>query len=204
MEWVKTAEKGMAIGYREAATAPILLVLLLAACSRPIGPDKDGAAADGNAVHIEGPVKMAPDATAADPPRDGFGGATAGGDGSQIVLSALTETDLAAATLSGELACSFTAGDGAALLVARGNVRSKEPAQGVIKLIDYAEPVWAEGGFDAMVRGATFSGKGKTITIAPTGDAIGGGESPPRPASLTFERADGARRVVAGRWNCGP
>ena len=55
-----------------------------------------------------------------------------------------------------------------------------------------------------MVKGATFSGQGKTITIALTGKAIGDGESPAYPATLTYDRADGARRVIEGTWTCGP
>jgi len=40
--------------------------------------------------------------------------------------------------------------------------------------------------------------------IADTGPAEGGAESPPRPATLTYQRADGASRVFQGLWTCGP
>jgi hypothetical protein len=69
---------------------------------------------------------------------------------------------------------------------------------------DYVERVAAPGGFDGMLKGAVFTGAGKTIRIMLTGPAIGGGESPPRPATLTYDRADGASRTIAGRWTCGP
>lgn len=55
-----------------------------------------------------------------------------------------------------------------------------------------------------MLRGTLFSGKGKTITIEVTGPATGGGESPPNPATLTYDRADGAKRQFIGQWQCGP
>lgn len=45
---------------------------------------------------------------------------------------------------------------------------------------------------------------GLELRVALTGPAQGEGESPPRPATLTADRADGARRVFAGLWQCGP
>jgi hypothetical protein len=130
-------------------------------------------------------------------------GETVGGDGSEIRLSGLTEADLKANPLSGELACGFSA-KGALLLTAKGAVASKDAAFGLVKVGDYVERVGAPGGFDGMLKGATFSGAGKTVIIALTGPATGGGESPPSPATLTYQRADGAERVYAGTWTCGP
>lgn len=129
---------------------------------------------------------------------------TIGGDGSQIQLDALTAQDVTDAKLSGELACSFVAPDATSLLHATGVVAMEAPAQGVVKVSGYVEPVRAPGGFNAIVGGATFTGQGKTIVVALTGPAIGGGESPPRPATLTYQRADGASRVFSGQWQCGP
>lgn len=140
----------------------------------------------------------APDARVADAE------ATVGGDGSGIRLSTLSAAEIDAATLEGELACSFSQGDAAPLLLAKGDVGSAAPARGVVKVGDYVEAVAAPGGFDAMSKGASFSGAGKTIRIELTGPAAGGGESPPRPATLTYDRADGARRVFSGQWRCGP
>ena len=130
-------------------------------------------------------------------------GSTIGGDGSEIQLSELTSADMQANPTQGELACGFAA-NGATLLTAQGNVASKEPAQGLVKVGDYVERIAAPGGFDGMLKSATFTGAGKTILIAVTGPATGGGESPPRPATLTYQRADGASRVFPGTWTCGP
>ena len=131
-------------------------------------------------------------------------GDTIGGDGSQIQLDALSGSDITDARLSGELACSFSTGETSPLLHATGVVSSSEAAQGVVKVSGYVEPIHAPGGFNGISNGATFTGQGKTIQIALTGPAIGGGESPPRPATLTYQRADGASRVFGGRWQCGP
>ena len=76
-------------------------------------------------------------------------------------------------------------------------------AQGLVKVGTYVERIAAPGGFDGLVNGATFTGAGKTIRIALTGPATGGGESPAYPATLTYDRADGAKRVYAGTWTCG-
>lgn len=130
--------------------------------------------------------------------------ATIGGDGSSIRLSPIETADVEAARLGGELGCSFTKGDDL-LLLASGVVASKEPAFGIVKVGDYVESISAPGGFDAMIKGATFAGKGKTIRIELTsGTPLGGGESPPFAAKLTYIRADGASRTIDGLWTCGP
>ncbi len=130
---------------------------------------------------------------------------TVGGDGSQIQLDALTPADLQQAALQGELACAFThAGSATPLLFAMGIVGASEPSQGVVKVSGYVERIGAPGGFSALLKGATFSGKGKTILIALTGPAADKSESPPRPATLTYQRADGASRTFEGMWQCGP
>ena len=180
---------------RAGAWTAIAVALSLAGCSAPVPADDNNSTADNAAIEAETGGPQASNAISGD---------TVGGDGSQIVLSPLLPADIDAAKLAGELGCSFASADGSMLLMTKGNVASKERAQGIVKIADYVEPVGTPGGFDAMVKGATFSGKGTTITIAPTSAAIGGGESPPRAASLTFDRADGARRVFDGRWVCGP
>lgn len=133
-------------------------------------------------------------------------GATRGGDGSGIVLAPLSAMEIDTAALAGELACGFSAGEAgdAPLLLAKGDVASSNPARGVVKVGDSVEAVAAPGGFDAMLRGTRFSGSGKTIDLALTGPATGGGESPPRPAMLTYLRGDGAKRTWTGWWQCGP
>lgn len=174
--------------------------LLLSACSG--GKSADNVMAEANetrAAPVEIPIGAGNSARPAN-----AAGATIGGDGSQIVLSALAEKDIADAGLRGELACGFSNAEGQSLLLAKGDVKSGDPANGLVKIAGYPEPLRAPGGFDGMVKGATFTGKGTTIRIAVTGPATGGGESPPSPATLTFDRADGAKRVFTGIWTCGP
>jgi hypothetical protein len=185
---------------------------LLAACSPTPTPAPSQEAAEGAATapvqdaQVQ-PAEPSPAAEAATPAP--AAGDTVGGDGSQIQLDALSERDISDAELSGELACSFSTGDASPLLHATGVVSSSEAAQGVVKVSGYVESIRASGGFNGISNGATFTGQGKTIEIALTGmaltgPAIGGGESPPRPATLTYQRADGASRVFDGRWQCGP
>lgn len=182
-----------------------LLALSLAACSpqKTEAPPADAAAPDEVRTPAVAPVASAP-VTAA--PNDGAvpGGPTVGGDGSRIQLSGLSLADRQANRLEGELGCSFQAGAGDPLLTAMGFAASKDAAQGLVKVGDYVERVAAPGGFDGMVNGAAFVGQGKTVTVAISGPAAGGGESPAFPATLTYDRADGAKRVFAGTWTCGP
>lgn len=182
----------------------------LAACSPPRDADNVADAAPEPAVVADSaaPPSVAqaesPQPTSGPSPSAPADGETVGGDGSQIRLSPLGGKDVAGAELSGELACSFGQGRDATLLLAKGDVASKERAWGVIKVGDTVERVSAPGGYDAMLRGGSFAGKGTTLRLALTGPAAGGGESPPRPATLTYLRADGASRVFRGSWTCGP
>ncbi|KPN17261.1 hypothetical protein AO715_04115 [Xanthomonas sp. Mitacek01] len=150
------------------------------------------------------PAAAPVDAPVAAPASDAAGRDTTGGDGSEIRLDVLTEADMTQAALAGELACSFTEAGAQPLLLAKGDVGSDSPAQGVVKVAGYVEPVRAPGGFNGMTRDPTFTGQGKTVRIEETGEAVGGGESPPRPATLTYLRADGASRSIQGQWQCGP
>jgi len=176
--------------------------VLLVACA----PSEDSAssptqtpAPDATPPAAQSPVPV-PDTSTPAP----AAGETMGGDGSQIQLDALDENDLTGAQLAGELACSFSVSGQAPLLFARGDVASSEAAQGIVKVAGYVEQIRSPGGFDGLTRNPTFTGQGKTILIEATGAAIGGGESPPRPATLTYQRADGASRVFEGHWQCGP
>lgn len=126
------------------------------------------------------------------------------GEGSAIQLSALSAADMDAQPLAGELACGFSTDTARPLLIAKGNVASREPAQGLVKVSGSVERISAPGSFDGMPRGAVFTGQDKTIRITLTGPAAGGGESPPSPATLTYERPDGGRLTLAGRWECAP
>lgn len=191
---------------RPVALAALLAACVLTACSDPGASDPAPApgSAEVRTPAVSPPTPAPVAAEPGAPPESPTESPTVGGDGSAIRLSPLTSADLQAEPLQGELGCSFATGDAAPLLVAQGNVASKTAAQGVVKVGDYVERVAAPGGFDGMLKGPVFVGAGKTIRVALTGPAVGGGESPPRPATLTYERADGASRTIAGRWTCGP
>jgi hypothetical protein len=176
------------------------LSFALAACSQPAETEKAATASYDGDVVPEG--KAAEPAVPAIKPTDV---PTHGGDGSPIELAALTETDVGGAKLKGELACSFAADEAAQpILIANGDVASSDPSRGIVKVGDTIEAVSANGGFDAMAKGTKFFSKGLQLRVALVGPAPGGGESPPRPATLTADRADGAQRVFAGLWRCGP
>lgn len=176
------------------------LSFALAACSQPAQTEKAPTASQDGEAMAEG--KAAEPAVPAIKPVDI---PTRGGDGSPIELSALTEADVSGAKLKGELACSFAADEAAPpILIANGDVASSDPSRGIVKVGSTIEAVSANGGFDAMAKGTKFFGKGLELRVALVGPASGGGESPPRPATLTADRADGAQRVFAGLWRCGP
>lgn len=185
---------------RLALGAALAVMLGAAACSeqKPAQP----------AAPAESRTPAAGVETAAPPPEPAVpatNGETVGGDGSPIVLNTLSAADVEANPVQGELGCSFGgAGATPPLLIAKGNVGTKDAAFGLVKVGDYIERIAQPGGFNAITKGGTFSGQGKTIIIALTGPAVGGGESPPRPATLTYQRADGASRVFTGLWTCGP
>lgn len=162
------------------------------------------AAGEGAVVVCEDPSHRLAPLEPASPPTNATG-TTVGGDGSAIELLPLTEADIEGATLEGELACSFALDSGGGpLLLAKGNVASDDPSRGVVNVGGYVEPVAAPGGFDAMLRGTRFAGTGKVVLVELTGPAVGGGESPPNPSTLTYQRADGAERAFSGQWQCGP
>ncbi len=176
------------------------LSLALAACSQPAETEKAPTASYDGEVVPEG--KAAEPAVPAIKPADV---PTRGGDGSPIELAALTEADVGGAKLKGELACSFAADEAAQpILVAKGNAASADPSRGIVKVGDTIEAISANGGFDAMAKGTKFFARGLQLRVALVGPATGGGESPPRPATLTADRVDGAQRVFAGLWRCGP
>jgi hypothetical protein len=182
----------------------LVLIMTLAACSPPRSPPDQPESPEPPAAApaTDAPIAAVPEPPPAAPTSDPS--ATIGGDGSAITLSALAGAEITAAKLEGELACSFSTPAASPLIVARGNAASKDAAFGMVKVGDYVERIAAPGGYDAMVKGAVFSGAGKTITITLTAPATAGGEAPPTPATLTYDRADGAKRVFPGVWTCGP
>ena len=174
-----------------------VIALALAACSSPSGNDASTTTSDasGGVASDASPPAIKP----TDEP-------TRGGDGTPIELATLAEADVAGARLKGELGCSFAV-DAATppILVAKGDVATQDPARGIVKVGDTIASIAATGGYDAMADGTNFFAEGLQLRVALTGGvAEGGGESPPRPGTLTLNRADGARRVIAGLWQCGP
>ncbi len=167
-------------GYRFATLG--LAALVLTACSQQKTEDQPAstpppAVGDETRTPAVTPAVPAPVAAAPIPAEGG----TIGGDGSQIQLSDLTLADQQAHPLKGELSCHFRDKAGALLLVASGFSGVKEPGFGLVKVLDSVEQVVAPGGYDAMVNGTALSGQGKTVTIAITGPATGGGEVPALP-----------------------
>ncbi|WP_158013842.1 hypothetical protein [Sphingomonas sanxanigenens] len=115
--------------------------------------------------------------------------------------------------LRGELGCSFADGRGRTLLMAKGNVGGTQPSDAIVRIGGAIHRVAAAGGFNAMVKGASFSGDGLSFTVKATAPTRGGGESPSQPARLTYTPADGAKDdtpkekallKVNGFWQCGP
>lgn len=186
------------------AAALALVALALTACSQQKTEDQPAAPPAPDEVRTPAVAPAVPAPVTAAPNDGASSNGTVGGDGSQIQLSDITMEDRRANDLKGELSCYFNAKDNALLLVASGFSGIKEPGYGLVKVGAYVERIVAPGGYDAMVNGTTFSGQGKTIKIAITGKATGGGESPAYPATLTYDRADGAKRVIEGTWTCGP
>jgi len=179
--------------------AGLLAITLITGCSNPSLDAEEGAAqSSSTSPSAEAPNDSDKQESAAP------SGQTQGGDGSEITLNALAEEDMSEARLPGELGCQFTTDDEEVLLIAMGNVGSSDAAQGVVKVAGYVERVSAPGGFNGITESPTFSGKGKTVHIEVTGEPTEGGESPPRPATLTYDRADGAQRDWQGEWRCGP
>ena len=171
--------------------AAAFALLMLAACGEPPAPPQE--------------PEPAPAAETSPPPAGPAPGGTMGGDGPQIELIALTERDLAG-KLPQELACSFSYDDSGAILIAKGNVDKTERSQAVISNGGVVEDLQSTttGGYDGMVEGVTFGGKGMTIAIAKLDRQETGNEQVAHTATLTARRADGAERVYPGTWTCGP
>ena len=121
-------------------------------------------------------------------------------------LAALTADEIRGAALGGELGCGFfNADEDFPVLSAMGVVASNDPAQAVVKAGGSVVELTAPGGYDAMADGAVFTGPdGAAYAVAVTGPAEGGGESPPRPATLTAEGGPADGETLEGRWVCGP
>lgn len=133
--------------------------------------------------------------------------ATIGGDGSDLVLTGLEESDVDG-RLQGELNCAFTGENGDTLLIASANVGGDEPIFALVKVGDTIEVMAgrAGGGYDRMVNGTGYGGRGLTVEIARLSSQSlnAGREGLAYDATLRADRADGARRTWDGVWSCGP
>lgn len=193
------------------AASAVASLGLAAGCKSETAPPDSPPSASASPTEAASP---SPGATPTDtangvPEGEPIDSGTIGGDGSELRLSALTGPDMAGANLAGELACSFTrTGDDAPILLAKGNVGSADRALAIIGFAGGTERLVAAeaGGFDAIIEGGRFGGKGLTVDVrrgkAPMPGASG--ESPPYPAALRAMRADGAERSLNGTWTCGP
>lgn len=193
---------------------PILapLAFLMAACSPPDTDAPESAASD-----LTGEMpNFAPEAgpTASALPVPPVGGAamdddtpsTTGGDGSEIMLQPVGDTEVP--PLAGELGCSFAGSDGETLLFAKANVGDDQSPSAVINNNGYGERIVSlqTGGFGMLeADGGKFEGRGITVTVT-TGARSGGegSETVVQKADLLAQRADGAERVYEGDWSCGP
>ncbi|MGY0556616.1 hypothetical protein [Lysobacter sp. A421] len=182
-----------------------LCVPVLASCSdqRSVSPSDDAAvvandAADETTPDVQ-PTADAPVAPVTEGP-------TLGGDGSQITLLPLDTKQLDGVDLPGELACSFSDGDGGTLLLARADVVPDGMVRGVLNNNGYVEMLGngRAGGFNDLADGITLSGKGLVVELQRGDSQPTGNEATQHVAALKVQRADGAERIYDGTLTCGP
>lgn len=142
----------------------------------------------------------------------GDGGTAAGGASPNLAVEVLLAQDIREAALDGELGCAFTPSlRGETLFLASAYVGDGEGGEGVIRLPEGLHKLAMEGsgGFDAMRRGARFTGGGLTLTIARTSeqnlpqDPPIAEESPAFPARMTLA-GGGGEVLIEGVYECGP
>ena len=124
-------------------------------------------------------------------------------------LSPLSEQDISAHPLKGELICAFAVGR-KTLLYAAGNVATLDDSDGIVKFGDEVMRIRSPGGFDTMLRGTSFKGEKLVLEVKlaehvdqPEKAGSDGATSYP-PSTLTYIRGSGPSRSVEGRWECGP
>ncbi|MDP5279094.1 hypothetical protein Q9Q95_09175 [Sphingomonas sp. DG1-23] len=182
--------------------------LLLAACSdRAAAPDAENVAATTSPAPpiVENRADPLPQPSPAAREKELAPSPTAGGDGSQIELTALQPDD--AERLEGELGCAFAERRGGpALLVGKADVGKAARAFAVVRNGGVRETLAASatGGFGAMEKGLRFGGKGLTVRVTPHDRIATGDESVAQRATLLVQRGDGAERRFEGLWTCGP
>ncbi len=188
-----------ALAGRKAAACWVMLAVACASGCSGDGPGVEAPASDQRDNTVLEPGSEPPGEAASTPAE------TNGADGALPELSSIGESDFAGVALAGELGCSFAeSSTEAPLLIAMGNVASSQAADGIVKIDDSIVRVSAPGGFDQMLAGGLFEGAAGTFSVRLTGPAQGDGESPPRPATLTYQRGDGVSRTYVGNWTCGP
>jgi hypothetical protein len=122
----------------------------------------------------------------------------------ELALDPITGDAPVSGRLSGELGCSFRAGEDQ-LLLAMGYVASQERAEALVVRGGEVVELQAteEAGFDGLLDGATFQGEGVSVEVK-LGESIDTGhEGSASNATLTL-RADGQERAYEGVWGCGP
>lgn len=119
-------------------------------------------------------------------------------------LSTLSPGDVSEANGAGELACVFENEQGNSLLYAAGDVASQKRATGIVKVGNVLKTLSAPGGFDGILDSVVFAGEDETLRVLSSSMTRPNGESPARPATLTYEPANGESRTYSGLWTCGP
>ena len=129
-----------------------------------------------------------------------------------LAVQELTPADIRQADLEGELGCAFTPSlRGETLFLAGADVIDDAGGEGLIRLPDGVKVLQMEGtgGFEAMSRGARFTGEDVRVAIAITGedslpeDPPVAAESPAFPATMTLSNA--ANEItIRGVYECGP
>lgn len=124
-------------------------------------------------------------------------------------LSPLSEQDISAHPLKGELICAFAVGR-KTLLYAAGNVATLDDSDGIVKFGEEVMRIRSPGGFDTMLRGTSFKGDKLVLQVKlaehvdqPEKAGSNGATSYP-PSNLTYIRGSGPSRSLEGRWECGP
>ncbi|WP_375289884.1 hypothetical protein [Qipengyuania sp.] len=184
--------------------------LILAAASLALATAcADSSPADAD---VEGAEPVTGPLVATTPPPSPGGGAT-GPQGGTLVPQAIETGDMNAVDLKGELGCTFAPGDGEKpLLFASSSVDHKAASQAAVKLGGTVERLETKttGGFDALIKGAQFTGanglaadvvrtESKPMTETPQ-IAM---ESPRYSGRLVLSRA-GQQLSIDGIWECGP
>jgi len=125
-------------------------------------------------------------------------------DRASIALEGLIMPADTAGRLTGELGCSFMAGE--ELLVAGlGFVDPASTAEALVKNNGTVVHMTATaiGGFEGMVDGDTFAAEGLSVEVRPGAENATGTEAVQHNATLIVRDAS-SERTYEGAWSCGP